>query len=484
MKKFNKKHILGLLIFALSFQLTNAQPVAKIGYFLDNATHKHLLNPALVPARGYMGYPALGSVDFGIQSNLKLSTFLFPAAVAGDPLLSFMHPNVTPEQFLSQLNPNNELNFNQRLSIASMGFYAKSSFWNFEVATRINGGLNLPYELFEFMKVGMSSESGNRYDMNNLTFGLDAMLEASLGSSFKIGDNIRFGFKGKYLHGLARISAGLDNLLIDMKPDEWTVNSTGMLNVYAPMMTLVTDADGYLDLEGTPFNLDTSNPTQSAGSGFALDLGVTWNPLKNVQLSAGIIDLGRVTWKQDFHQRAYSTGGIVFGGIDGIGGDNEDGIEEQLTNLQDGLLELANFRLSDDKEDLVVSLIPVFNAGLEVGVLSNKLTLGLLYSNYMIPENNQHELTGIVNLKPLSGFNIAASYTLVNSRPRSLGVAFGLNLGIANIFLACDYIPLDITPEFELEGVPFPVSLPIHSISTQIQAGVSLSLGKMKAQYR
>ena len=66
------KLILRALIVVLTVGTIQAQPVAKIGYFMDNATHKHLMNPALVPARGYLSYPVLGSVNLDLRSNLNL----------------------------------------------------------------------------------------------------------------------------------------------------------------------------------------------------------------------------------------------------------------------------------------------------------------------------------------------------------------------------------------------------------------------------
>ena len=141
--------ILGALILQIAASTLIAQPVAKIGYFMDNATHKHLMNPALVPARGYLSYPALGSFDLDLRSNLSLPQFLYPGS--NGQLVTFLHEDVTPEQFLSQLSPENFLKVNQRLSILSFGAYFGRSFWTFEVASRINAGLNIPEEFFAFL---------------------------------------------------------------------------------------------------------------------------------------------------------------------------------------------------------------------------------------------------------------------------------------------------------------------------------------------
>lgn len=488
MKRNILKFIPGLLIITLTFQSAVARPVARIGYFLDNSTHKHLLNPALVPHRGYLAYPGVGAFNLGFDSNLKLSTFLYPAANAGDPLLTFLHPDVTSEQFLSQLQPNNNLDMTNRISILSMGFYAGSSFWTAELATRIKGGMNLPYGLFDFMKNGMDSPSGSSYNLANLTLGLEALAEASLGTSMKITNNFRLGVKAKYLIGLAKMTGGLDQMNISMMPDEWSVSSQGLISMYAPKsVEFRTDADSYIDLDnGMPILYDQAVLTQLnlenfPGQGFAFDAGFHWAPFSFLQISAGITDIGAITWQNSALQTYKSSASISFNGLEGLGMENSD-IEDQMPDFGGMIMDMAKFKKQNTSsgDDLVQELVPTINAGVELGVLRNKLSVGVLYTNHMIKDNNLTEITGMLNLKPGKGLNFAASYSLTNNTVNTLGLAFGLNLGLANIFIACDRIPLDVTPPLNIDGIPIGIPLPIHTLSTNIQAGVSLSLGKMR----
>lgn len=468
MKQINLKTIIGSIMIALALQATYAQPVAKIGYFMDNAPYKHLLNPALVPVRGYFSYPVVGSMDFDLQSNLGLKTFLFPAANAGDPLLTFMHEDVTAEQFLSQLSPENYFKLNQRMSLLSFGFYSGTSFWTFEVATRINAGLNIPYDFFAFMKQGMSNEAGNLYEINDFSVSAGLLAETALGASFLVTDNIRVGVKGKLLVGGARVVAGIDQMTIDMKPDKWTVTTNGLVNLYGAGFNFTTDENDAVD----GFDFTTPN---MAGMGFALDLGASWTPIKNVTVSAGIIDLGKINWNKTFNSVARSQGTVEFSGLDGISlGETEEGEEgeDPFAEMQDNLLKMAQFKVVDESENFAESLVPTINAGIEAGVLNNKISVGLLYTNRMIPNNSISEITGMVNLKPFSGFNLSASYSLMNGVAETFGVGMGLNLGIANIFVACDYVPTMYTPQY----------IPLSKATTHLQVGLTIGLGKMKAK--
>jgi presenilin-like A22 family membrane protease len=88
----------------------------------------------------------------------------------------------------------------------------------------------------------------------------------------------------------------------------------------------------------------------------------------------------------------------------------------------------------------------------------------------MVPNNNISEVTGILNLKPFTGLNVAASYSLLNGVQNTFGLALGVNLAILNIFVACDYIPMYVTPQY----------IPLNEATTHLQIGASFSLWKMK----
>lgn len=458
-----KKHIAGALIILLAVGNGIAQPVAKIGYFMDNAPHKHLMNPALVPARGYLSYPGLGSIDLDLRSNLSLPQFIYPQA--GSKPLTFLHEDVTADEFLSQLSPDNFLRMNQRLSLLGIGTYIGRSFWTFEVATRLDANINVPYDFFAFLKKGMDNSQGNLYEIRDFKIGASALVETSLGASFMIGDNIRVGAKGKVLAGAGRMEAGLEELDINMKPDQWTVSSNGMINLYAAGAEFVNNTDGSIKT----VEFDTPN---LAGMGYAFDLGASWKPFSFLEVSAGIIDLGKVSWNKTYNRVARASGSASFSGMENISLE-DDGTEEEdpFKEITDNLMKMSQFKETNESENLIESLVPTLNAGVEAGIWDNRLSLGLLYSNRMIPDNPLQELTGVLNFKPFKGLNVAGSYSLLNGVQETFGLALGINLLVANLFVACDYIPTRIAT-----GIP----IPLTQATTHLQIGATISLGKMK----
>lgn len=484
MKTNQFRYLLGSFMLILTIAVATAQPVTRTSYFMDNSTHKHLLNPALAPVRGYFSVPALGAFDLGLESNLKFTNFIYPASANSDgKLLTFMHPDVTAEEFLGGLNEMNYFNLNQRMSLVSFGFYAGRSFWTFDVAQRMNFNINLPYDLFAFMKEGMSSNNTS-YNIEDLGINSSLLMEASLGSSFMIGKSLRIGVKGKVIGGAMRMKAGLANLDINMTPDSWDIQSDGIIELYGAGLNFGKDADEVVnDLNVAGMNLVGGTGTMNtgdfysngiAGMGYAADLGFVWKPIKFLTLSAGVTDLfGRINWNKDFIRTAKSTGSVSFSGLDGIAlaADNGGGENSTVTELTDNLLKMTQFKEQAAlNANVVEKLYPTINAGAELNMLWNRMSLGVLYSRQMREFENYQEITGSLNLRPFRWFNLSASYSHFHGNQESVGFAIGFVPLIANIYVACDYVPLRVNPQF----------IPLNTLTTNIQIGASIPLWRMK----
>lgn len=442
-----------------------AQQISRTGYFMDNATHRHLLNPALNPTIGYFSLPVAGAFYLGTESNMKFTNFIYPPTNGGE-LLTFMHEDVDASTFLSELSSNNYLRTDIRTSLLSMGIYTGSSFWTFDVAARVNMSMDLPYDLFAFLKQGMTSSEGNLYHLGNLFLSSSVLAEVSLGHSRNIMDNLRVGGKVKFLVGGARIKAGLSTMDVHMTPDAWTITTNGVLDAYAKGLTLKTDEEGIINGE---FDFASPGP---AGMGAALDLGVNYSPIPNLDVSLALIDLGAIKWNKAAITQATSAGQVTFSGIENFGLDSvsQQSAEDQMQTLQDDLLKMAQFKPTTTTEDVVERLFPTINAGVEYALLNNKISLGMLFSNRFMENDRYSELTGSLNLRPARWFNLSGSYSFIHGKRETFGFALGLVPAIMNIYLACDYTFFRVTPQF----------IPLNTLTTNIQLGVSIPLGRGK----
>lgn len=471
------KYLLGSILFTLTVGLS-AQAVSRTSYFMDNSTHKHLLNPALTPVRGYFSIPVAGAFDVNIKTNLSLNRFLFPANTESDGMLrTFLHPTVGSDEFLGGLSENNYLDLNQRASLFSLGFWAGRSFWTLDIAERINTNVNLPKELFSFLKNGMST-SNTVYDINDLGVNMSVLAEASLGTSFMLGKSLRIGGKAKFLGGAAKLKAGIDNMHMSLTTDAWNINTTGLMEVYGAGIQMNKDAEDVVLFEAPSYNFP--GPQNAlAGMGYAFDLGFVWSPVKFLNISASVIDLGgNVKWNKNNIMVAKSNSMVSYTGLEGIAlgttpDAGQDPMGDYITGITEDLMNLSKFKDQGAASADVVEKLPMtINAGLELTMLRNHMSLGVLYSRQMRETENWEEVTGSLNLRPFRWFNLTASYSQFHGNQESFGFALGFVPLLANVYVGIDYVPLHVTPQF------IPVDMP----TTNIHIGASIPLGRMKVK--
>lgn len=138
-----KKNILftilsGFATFVCVGEAVAQSQINRSAYFLEGATYRHELNPAFMGERGYVGMPGLGNLSVGAQGTAGVGDFLF-VKPNGD-LMTFMHGDVSRQDFLNGLPNRIKMGFNVNENILSTGFYAWGGFNTFGLplrATRI-----------------------------------------------------------------------------------------------------------------------------------------------------------------------------------------------------------------------------------------------------------------------------------------------------------------------------------------------------------
>ena len=89
MKK-NLRNILAVATLALC-GTASAQNLNS-AYFLDGYTYGHQLNPAKdYDRKGYVAFPILGQMNFGMKGNLALTDFI---RLNGAQLVTYLHPSI------------------------------------------------------------------------------------------------------------------------------------------------------------------------------------------------------------------------------------------------------------------------------------------------------------------------------------------------------------------------------------------------------
>ena len=155
-----KKHIIKKSIVAASMLLMTVAASAQSAsssYFLEGMNQRYQLNPAFAPERPvFMAIPALSNIQVDASSSVGLANFLFESTSKPGMLTTFMSPDIDAKTFLDAMPKAAQFNVGLNMDILALGVGGKNGFTTFNLKLRNNEQINLPKELFGFMKASFA----------------------------------------------------------------------------------------------------------------------------------------------------------------------------------------------------------------------------------------------------------------------------------------------------------------------------------------
>ena len=436
-------------LIAAALLATGAAAQNPTAYFMEGSTFRSQFNPAFAPLRGYVNIPAIGGVNINVGGNIAVDNILFSR---DGKLVTLLDSSVSAADALSGLKQNNLLGMDFRMNVIGFGAFTKNhkNFWSFDLNVRVNEDANLPYSLFEFIKLGKEGQ------IRNFGTSTDSYLEAAFSYSFPLmDDRLYIGIRGKFLAGLARAQVTYDRFDISLREDRWAVLTQGTLDLTAAGAKVETDPDSETFEIG---DLDFK-PTKPAGYGFALDLGATYDILPNLQASLAVTDLGFISWSKKNSVRGVSTQETEF-----TGATVPENASEPVPDFD---LEMLKFNQVDGRSTTKMLRASV-NAGLEYEVWRHKIGIGLLYTARVWKYKTMHNITGSVNFHPVRWFTVSGSYSVIDNRGGAVGLALNLCPNWINFYLATDVLTSKHTPQW----------VPIKQSSMNVTLGLGTPIGK------
>ncbi len=349
------------ILIAAALLATGAAAQNPSAYFMEGSTFRSQFNPAFAPLRGYVNIPVLGGVDITLSGHLALDTVLYPR---NGNLVTLLDSSVSSADALENLKTKNLLGLGTRINVIGFGAFTKNhkNFWSFDLNVRANEDTNLPYSLFEFIKLG---QEGN---ISGFGASASAYAEAAFSYSFPLmNDRLYVGVRGKFLVGQARTHVNYDRFNVSLQQERWYVDTQGSIDITAG------GAEAKVNPETGIFELGDIDikPTKPAGYGGAVDLGATYDILPNLQASLAVTDLGFISWSKKESIAGVSTQTLEFSGVTVP----DDGTDP----TPDFDFEMLKFRPTDGKSTSKMLRASV-NAGLEYEVWRHKIGIGLLYT--------------------------------------------------------------------------------------------------------
>ena len=465
-KNTSKTIVLAVILFFTAGLASWSQDL-KSSYFMEGSTYRHRMNPAFFNESGYINLPffVLGNMNIGLTSNIGVQDFIYPTANGG--LTTFMNSSVSSADFLGRLNASNRIGVDLNLDIISLGFYGMQGFNTIEIGLRSNTSLNLPYELFSFMKNMMTDAEGTTYNIRNLGVTTNNYLQLSLGHSHYVwGDKLSVGAKLKFLVGIANASANIDNLNLTMSQDSWKVTAEGQ--GYASLRGFELTADDQSKITGANFRTDQIGVS---GYGAAIDLGAYFDMsdfVEGLAISASVTDLGFISWNNTVTAKMNNS--FEFDGLSTELNQNSS-LNDELSQIGQQAKSLLNVYAGES----LPSRSTMLNAKMFIGAeyrlpMYDKVKFGILSATTFHGPHTYSEGRLVAQYAPADWFefNINYAYSTLGS---SLGWMINFHPKGFNFFIGSDHFYL---------GKLSPQGIPLADLKLNINFGFNITWGASK----
>lgn len=426
-------------------------------YFMKGVPMRSQMNAALAPERGYIQIPGVGGLAVSDDGNVAIDNLLYRC---GDRLVTLLDPSVSAAEALSDLHDRNLINADVRTTIIGFGAYTanRKNFWSFDINLRASASAQVPYEMLHFLKTGESTHA------RNMGVSADTYLEAGFNYSLPVCDKVYVGVRVKALVGLARTRFYFNDLTLSLGEDQWFAEAVGELEANGAGVSIPTRTE--VDKNGVPHEYYQLNDMsfklkKPAGYGVAFDLGVTYEPIENLLLSAAVNDLGFISWSKEGAVHGSVSRTLTFDGAQV----DASGVADIDFNLDE--LEFEKVEGAGGK-DVTRMLRYAVNAAAEYDLWKRRVGFGLLYQMRKYDYMMSHNLTASVNFHPIHWFTLSGSYSFIDNRANAVGLGLNLHPGWINFYVATDVLLTEKSRQW----------VPIAQSRMHVNLGLAVPLGR------
>jgi len=426
--------LLGLMVIPIHGQIPNSM------YFMPGVPQSNRINPSIQPGCGfYLGFPALSPLRLQVNSSsLAFSDVIYP--VEGyDSLVTPLHPLGDKQAFLDQLDDVNYFLSSLGTSIGSFGFRAGKNFLSFDITMRFDGTIYYPEGIFDLLYSGAAD--GSVLSFSGIGADINVFNEFSMGWSRKdfLIPNLSIGVRGKILLGLANLSTANSVLDLSTSRDLWNINADMQIN--AAGMSILQFSDDIENeppvsinealIDGPPMELvkEVFNPNHL---GLAADIGLNYRPIPQLLVSASVLDLGSINWKntlQGSFDFEYDFEGLEVNPFTGVD-------TTFINDLTDSLLNSIALEAGNPYSS---SLTPKLFVGVSYYPIE-KIGIGLLSRTDFLNQKLTQQFTGSVNMTTGKFINLSLSYSYISSSFNNIGAGVSFNVGPFNMYMISDNI--------------------------------------------
>ncbi|MCD4746791.1 MAG: DUF5723 family protein [Bacteroidales bacterium] len=388
-------------------------------------TTANILNPSFTPPYNfYISIPIFSSVYMGFENAFTFNELT--SKRADDSLY------IDRNKLISKLKPNNYFSFEMFNELIGGGFKIKKNYFHLSISKIYTNKFIFTDNFISFLLYGNGNEQflGKNIQFNDTKLNMTLYHEFALGMSHEFNEKFHLGLKVKYLNGFFNV---------------WTKKS--YFNIYTDTTTnyaLTTKSDILLYTSSTISDFDNMIDqiddygwlTMTDNHGYAFDIGMNYILNENFSVSASLINIGAIKWKENIKNYKSEKANVefTFEGFDindiFINNEFNDSLNV-LDTLAEclGLIETNEYYTSHLNPKLY--LCGAFN-------INSKNALGLLIRNDFVEKTIQPSITVSYNKQFGSFINAFANYSILNKSYCNFGFGIVLKLGPVQIYAIND----------------------------------------------
>jgi len=444
------KRIIIFIIFSLNL-LNTAIGQQELGTHFMNVWQSNISNPSLMNKnRITIGLPS-------VYANLHNTGFSFNDIFEEIPGTDSLRLNM--DDAISNLKSDNFLNFQTQVDWFSVGFRTSKFQIGGSFSWKSSFYVNYPKEMLDIFWNGNAKYIGETINIAP-DFQAYSYAELGINGAFNITDNITVGARLKYLSGIVDISNDLSKqeatIYTDPQYYQVTLGTNYAFNSssYPIIDSTITNVNGNTQFDY--FKLFGNN------TGIAGDLGLTMRFADNIQLSAGVADLGFINWSSNL--RNYKTeGSFTYNGIEFNPLVDNDSLS--FDAIGDTIVDIFDVQVNQSNITYKTNLPTKIHISGQYE-LPMKLTLGLLLYGELYREQFLPAVALSARKEFGDIFSVGGIYAYRNRSPLNLGLNAAVKMGPVQLYLATD----NIVPLFS----------PYNSKNFNGRIGMNILLGKVK----
>lgn len=394
-------------------------------YNLNETAQSHYLNPAFRPkAKVFISLP-IAMQSFGVSNSGFNVNHLLKTRSQDDSLV------FRPDIAISKMGKLNFMTAETYNEILGFGFMVKDNYFSFSVSNRFQSNVIYPKDLARFALEGNGKDFlGQRASLDGFGVNLTSYVEYAVGFNRKINDKLTVGGRVKLLSGMANVNTKKSKLGIFTDAETFNITIDGSASVYTSNVKPFYDT----------LAPDNYNPLKDGFSfknlGFALDLGATYKLTEKIDVSASLLDFGRISWKTNTANFISNEVNYTFEGVD-LKQFLKDSTTTFLEQLSDTLENV--FSQEENAESYSTGLYTRFYLG-GTYKINDKIFAGATLYNEFIKSRYRPGLILSANAKINHWLAATVNYSMYARSFSNIGVGFSLRGGPVQFYAVSDNI--------------------------------------------